>query len=195
MEGRSLTGRAARVLRGLAAAVWIAAAPAHAEEPRPLADMTLAALDGAPLDPGLLRGKVVLVVNVASFCGYTPQYSELQAVYERYRERGLVVLGVPCNQFGEQEPGSNTEIRNFCSTRYAVTFPMLQKQDVNGPGRSPLYGYLVDHAPRPGRDIGWNFEKFLVGRDGRVLARFTSQTTPLDPTVIAAIELALGKPG
>ncbi|HMV68814.1 MAG TPA: glutathione peroxidase [Myxococcota bacterium] len=157
--------------------------------------MTLAALDGAPLDPGLLRGKVVLVVNVASFCGYTPQYSELQAVYERYRERGLVVLGVPCNQFGEQEPGSNTEIRNFCSTRYAVTFPMLQKQDVNGPGRSPLYGYLVDHAPRPGRDIGWNFEKFLVGRDGRVLARFTSQTTPLDPTVIAAIELALGKPG
>lgn len=156
-----------------------------------LADIPLVSIDGGRLDPSLLAGKVVLVVNVASFCGYTPQYSELQALYDRYDERGLVVLGVPSNQFGDQEPGSNTEIRNFCSTRYGVTFPLLQKQDVNGATRSPLYQYLVDHAPKPGKDIGWNFEKFLVGRDGRVLARFTSQTPPLDPTVLTAIEIAL----
>ncbi|MFM2160642.1 MAG: hypothetical protein RLZZ383_154, partial [Pseudomonadota bacterium] len=152
----------------------------------------LVALGGAPLPAATTSGRVVLVVNVASYCGYAGQLGDLELLYNRYRARGLVVLGVPCNQFG-QEPGSASEIQNFCSTRYGVTFPLLTKQDVNGPLRSGLYRYLVDSAAGGRADVRWNFEKFLVGRDGRVVARFTSATSPLDPVVTTAIEVALGR--
>lgn len=159
-----------------------------------LHDLDLVSIDGTPVPDEALRGKVVLVVNVASFCGYTPQYASLQALWKRYEARGLVVLGVPCNQFGNQEPGSADEIQSFCSSRFGVSFPLLTKQDVNGTSRSPLYQWLVHSRAGGGVDVGWNFEKFLVGRDGRVIARFGSHVVPLDPVVVTAIELALGPP-
>jgi glutathione peroxidase len=140
---------------------------------------------------GAYQGKVLLVVNVASKCGFTPQYTALQAVYEKYKDKGLVVLGFPCNQFGGQEPGSNEEIKLFCSTKYNVTFPLFDKIDVNGPNRAPLYTTLAgSDSPFPG-DIKWNFTKFLIGRDGTILKRFDSKTTPDSPEVTAAIETAL----
>lgn len=160
-------------------------------------DVDWSALDlkgvaGDALEAQELEGKVVLVVNVASFCGYTPQYEDLQLLWSRYRDRGLMIVGVPCNQFGGQEPGSDDEIRNFCTTRYGVTFPLLHKQDVNGPGRSTLYKQLVRSDVGDGEDIGWNFEKFLIDRNGDVIGRFPSHTVPLDPRLTAAIEMALG---
>jgi len=178
-----------RLLLTASAIGLLGAAPAPKPSPLP---QPLIAIDGTALPDASIAGKVLLIVNVASYCGYTPQYAGLQTLSQRYRDRGLVVLGVPCNQFGSQEPGSAAEIRSFCSTRYGVDFPMLAKQDVNGPTRSPLYAFLVDSQVGGGRDISWNFEKFLVGRDGRVLARFGSPVVPLDPTVLAAVELALG---
>lgn len=178
--------------------VWLAAlcvAPitAQAVEAKSLSAIDLKTIDGKPVDDAVLKGKVVLFVNVASFCGYTPQYGDLQQLYERFTTRGLVVVGVPCNQFGGQEPGTATEIKNFCETTYGVTFPLLSKQDVNGPERSPLYRYLVSSEAGAGRDVGWNFEKFLVGRDGQVIGRFSSNTTPRDPALLAAIEIALAR--
>jgi len=137
------------------------------------------------------QGKVLLIVNVASKCGFTPQYKALEGVYEKYKDRGLVVLGFPCNQFGGQEPGSNEEIKLFCSTKYNVSFPLFDKIDVNGPNRNALYTTLAgDTSPFPG-DIKWNFTKFLVGRDGKILNRFASNVTPDSPEVTAAIEAAL----
>ena len=156
-----------------------------------LSSLPLTALDGKPLPADTLSNKVVLVVNVASKCGYTPQYKGLQALYDQYKGQGLTLLGVPCNQFGGQEPGSAEEIRNFCSLNYGVNFPLLQKQDVNGPGRSPLYAWLVGSPAGGGSDIGWNFEKFLIGRDGTVKARFKSAVTPEDPALRKAIEAEL----
>lgn len=153
----------------------------------------LVGIDGEPFDPARLTGKVVLVVNVASFCSYTVQYADLQHLYDTYGARGLVVLGVPSNQFGGQEPGSDAEIRNFCKSQYGVTFPLLTKQPVNGPDRSPLYRWLVDSPAGKGRDVGWNFEKFLVGRDGTVIGRFGSAVHPRDPSLIAAIEMSLAQ--
>ncbi len=135
----------------------------------------------------------MLVVNVASFCTYTPQYSGLQQLWREYGDKGLLVLGVPCNQFGGQEPGSNREIKNFCSSMYGVTFPLLQKQHVNGRSRSKLYKYLVASKAGGGEDIGWNFEKFLIGKQGEVIARFPSYMSPADPRFLAAIELALAR--
>lgn len=181
-------------MRGVAAAllaVMLASAPARA------ADASIAALaggDGKAVMSGALTGRVVLVVNVASFCTFTPQYADLQTLWERYAPKGLVVVGVPSNQFGGQEPGSDREIRNFCESRYGVTFPILAKQDVNGPQRSPLYQFLVSSGVGGGRDVGWNFEKFLLGRTGRVIGRFPSHVEPDDPRVVAAIEMALASP-
>lgn len=156
-------------------------------------DTPISALDGSAeaLDP--LRDKVTLIVNVASKCGLTPQYTELEKLHERYADRGFSVVGVPCNQFGAQEPGSPDEIATFCSTNYGVTFPMTEKVEVNGAGRHPLYQQLVDTADSEGvdGDIRWNFEKFLVDRSGRVVARFAPTTTPDDPAVVAAIEAQL----
>jgi glutathione peroxidase len=140
---------------------------------------------------GAYQGKVRLIVNVASKCGFTPQYAALESVYEKYKDKGLVVLGFPCNQFGGQEPGSSEEIKLFCSSKYNVTFPLFEKIDVNGPQRHPLYTLLAgSDSPFPG-DIKWNFTKFLIGRDGTILKRFDSKTTPNSPEVITAIEAAL----
>ena len=136
------------------------------------------------------QGKVILLVNVASECGLTPQYSELQELYEKYNDQ-LVVIGFPCNQFGAQEPGTEAEILAFCSTKYAVTFPMMAKVEVNGEGKHALYNFLSgSDAKHPG-DITWNFEKFLVGKNGEVLERFSPKTSPLDAEVISAIDAAL----
>ncbi|MEU9555532.1 glutathione peroxidase [Streptomyces fumanus] len=153
-------------------------------------DVTIGALQGGAADLGQYAGKVVLVVNVASKCGLTPQYAGLERLHERYAERGFTVLGVPCNQFMGQEPGSADEIAEFCSATYGVTFPMTEKVEVNGEGRHPLYRRLVGFADAEGHsgDIRWNFEKFLIGRDGRVVARFAPQTEPEAPEVVAAVE-------
>jgi glutathione peroxidase len=129
---------------------------------------------------GPLRGKVVLAVNVASRCGYTPQYTGLERLYGELSGEGFVVVGFPCNQFGAQEPGSELEIREFCSTRYEVTFPLAAKIEVNGPGRHPLYGWLTSAANGYPGDVQWNFEKFLVGRNGRLIRRYPSGTKPED---------------
>ena len=159
-------------------------------------DIQIADLQGKPLDLGEFRGTAALVVNVASRCGLTPQYAVLEQLHERYAGRGFSVLGVPCNQFGGQEPGTADEIAEFCSATYGVTFPMTEKVEVNGDGRHPLYQALVDEPDAEGYtgDIRWNFEKFLVGADGAVVARFGPRTSPDDPAVVAAIESAL-RPG
>lgn len=151
----------------------------------------LVQLDGEALPAEAVDGKVLLIVNVASHCGYTPQYDGLVALQDKYAKRGFSVLGVPCNQFGAQEPGSPEEIAEFCSSTYGVEFPLLEKQDVNGDTRSPLYQWLVNSTPGGGRDIRWNFGKFLVGRDGTVLARFEHKLAPESPDVLSAILAAL----
>jgi glutathione peroxidase len=144
----------------------------------------LNALDGASLPLDAHRGKVLLVVNVASECGFTPQYADLEALHQKYAERGLVVLGVPANEFGAQEPGSNTEIAQFCERRYGVTFPMSEKVMVKGPGQHPLYGWLTAR----GGAVTWNFNKFLIGRDGKLRQRYESSVEPLSPELTGAIE-------
>lgn len=150
-------------------------------------------IDGEPVDLGDYRGKVLLVVNVASECGLTPQYAGLQEMYEKYSDDGLVVLGFPCNQFGKQEPGSEADIKQFCSTKYQVSFPMFSKIEVNGDGAAPLYQHLTSQQTEPvgSGKISWNFEKFLIGRDGKVLARFSPRTGPDDAALVKAIEAAL----
>lgn len=168
------------------------ATPSPTLTPAPkVTTMNLHMLNGDPLPAEALADHVVLFVNVASHCGYTPQYEGLEALYQQYKDRGLVVVGVPCNQFGEQEPGSPTEIASFCKLNYGVSFPLLEKQEVNGANRSPLYASLVGSPKGGGQDIRWNFEKFLVGRDGQVIARFPSKVAPLDAALTSAVEGAL----
>ncbi|WP_369271684.1 glutathione peroxidase [Streptomyces sp. R11] len=156
-------------------------------------DVDIDALQGGTADLAQYAGKAVLIVNVASKCGLTPQYSGLEKLQEQYAERGFTVLGVPCNQFLGQEPGSAEEIAEFCSATYGVSFPMTEKVEVNGEGRHPLYERLVGHADAEGHtgDIRWNFEKFLIGRDGKVVARFSPQTEPEAAEVVAAVESAI----
>ncbi len=151
-------------------------------------------IDGDERSLGDYRGRVCLVVNVASKCGLTPQYAGLQQLYERYRERGLTVLGFPCNQFAGQEPGTDAEVKSFCATRYGVGFPLFSKLEVNGAGRAPVYAWLTSQATQPDGpgDIKWNFAKFLVDGEGRAVARFAPQTAPEAPELVAAIEKALG---
>ncbi|HWE54949.1 MAG TPA: glutathione peroxidase [Acidimicrobiales bacterium] len=158
-----------------------------------LTDANIAALDGGPLDLDQFAGKATLVVNVASKCGLTPQYAGLEELHERYKDRGFSVLGVPCNQFAGQEPGSAEEIAGFCSTTYGVTFPMTEKVDVNGENRHPLYAELTEQADADGEagDVKWNFEKFLIGPDGNIAGRFRPQVTPEAPELISAIEAVL----
>ncbi len=156
--------------------------------------LELRTLAGEPLDGARLCGRATLIVNVASRCGLTPQYTGMEQLYEELHPRGLEVVGVPCNQFAGQEPGTPEEIASFCSTTYGVTFPLLEKQDVNGPGRSPLYRALVDSPAGGGADIQWNFEKFLIGPGGDVVARFAPTVTPDDPQLRAAIEGQLAGP-
>ena len=158
-----------------------------------LNDIPLTTLDGRPTTLAELSGGATLVVNVASKCGLTPQYSALEKLAKDYRERGLTVVGVPCNQFMGQEPGTADEIQEFCSTTYGVTFPLLAKTDVNGDDRHALYTELTKAVDSDGAagDIQWNFEKFLIGPDGSVAARFRPRTVPDDPAVLAAIEANL----
>jgi glutathione peroxidase len=158
-----------------------------------LYDIPISALDGSTLDLTQLKGKATLVVNVASKCGLTPQYEGLEKLQERYSERGLTVLGVPCNQFGGQEPGSADEISTFCSTTYGVTFPLTEKVEVNGDNRHPLYQQLTVTPDAEGNagDIQWNFEKFLVSPEGEVVGRFRPLVTPEADELVSAIEAVL----
>jgi glutathione peroxidase len=155
-----------------------------------LYDIPVKTLSGEDSSLGALAGKTLLVVNVASKCGLTPQYAALEALHSRLADRGFSVVGFPCNQFMGQEPGTAEEIEEFCSTTYGVTFPMFEKIEVNGEGRHPIYEQLtaVPDADGAAGDVQWNFEKFLLGPDGTVLARFRPQTVPDDPEVLAAIE-------
>lgn len=156
-------------------------------------DVAINRLDGSPADLGDFADKAVLVVNVASQCGLTPQYTGLEQIHEQFADRGFTVLGVPCNQFGGQEPGSADEIATFCSTNYGVTFPLTEKVEVNGEGRHPLYRKLVEVPDAEGHtgDIRWNFEKFLVAPGGEVVARFNPMTEPTADDVVGAIEKVL----
>lgn len=158
-------------------------------------DYTLNSIDGQPAPFAAFKGKVLMLVNVASRCGYTPQYSALESVYEKYKDKGLVIVGVPANNFGAQEPGTNEEIKTFCTRKYNVQFPMMSKVSVKGSDTAPLYQYLTDTKlnPKTGGEIKWNFTKFLVDRQGNIVARFEPEVTPDSPQVISAIEGALGK--
>lgn len=154
-------------------------------------DFTMENIDGKPVALKEFKGKVLLVVNVASQCGNTPQYAALEALFEKYGRRGFAVLGFPANEFGAQEPGSNSDIKAFCTENYKVKFPMFSKIVVKGEQTHPLYRWLIEHSGKPD-EISWNFEKFLVGKNGEVVARFSPKTKPDSPEVVAAIEKALG---
>ena len=190
---RSLTRTA--VALWLALAVGIAAAAADPMSKRGTMsgfDFAFTAIDGQPLPLAQYRGRPVLVVNTASFCGFTPQYEDLEALWQRYRDRGLVVIGVPSNDFGQQEPGSAKEIKEFCESKYAVDFPLTDKQDVIGPKAHPFFRWIAtelgeDAAPR------WNFHKYLVGPDGQLAGAWPAQVRPGDAAITGEIERVLGK--
>ena len=157
-------------------------------------DFTLPSIDGKPMPLADFKGKVVLVVNVASRCGFTPQYSALEALYEKYKDQGFVIVGFPANNFGAQEPGTNAEIKTFCSRKYNVTFPLYSKVSVKGDDQTPLYQYLTKQtAPPIAGEIKWNFTKFLVDRNGNVVQRFESAVTPDSPEVVSAVEKQLSQ--
>lgn len=153
-----------------------------------LFDFTLTDIQGNALPLAQFKGKTLLIVNVASQCGLTPQYAPLEQLYRQYKDKGLVVLGCPCNQFKAQEPGTEAEIKVFCETHYDVTFPLTSKLEVNGPNRHPLYQFLIGN----GEDIQWNFEKFLVNGEGQVVDRFSPRMTPDDPQILSRIQELLG---
>jgi glutathione peroxidase len=156
-------------------------------------DFKVTDIDGNDVKLKKYKGNVLLVVNTASKCGYTPQYEGLQGLYDKYKERGFYVLGFPANNFGNQEPGTEAEIKEFCSSKYKVTFPMFAKISVKGPDQHPMYAYLTDLKINPvhGGDVTWNFNKFLIDRKGRIVARFTSKDKPDSEAMIAAVEEAL----
>jgi glutathione peroxidase len=158
-------------------------------------DFTMTSIDGKPVELSNYKGKVVLFVNVASKCGLTPQYEALESLYKKYRDQGFIVLGFPANEFLSQEPGTNEEIAKFCKSKYSVDFPMFAKIVVKGEGISPLYDYLTsaESDPKFAGPISWNFEKFLIGRDGQVVARFNPRMTPDSPEVVQAVEAELAK--
>lgn len=169
----------------------LAAPVARADQASPLSG-EMKRIDGTPVDLAGYKGKVVLVVNVASRCGATPQYQGLQKLYDTYKDKGFVVLGFPANDFGAQEPGSDTEIASFCTKDYGVTFPMFSKITVKGAGKAPLYKTLTE-AANPQGEVGWNFEKFLIAKDGSVVGRFKTAVRPEDAAVTKAIEAELAK--
>lgn len=150
-------------------------------------DFTMKSIDGKPQPLAAFKGKAVLIVNVASKCGYTPQYKGLEALYQKYKGQGLVIVGVPANNFGAQEPGSDDEIKTFCERNYKVTFPLMSKVSVKGADITPLYAMLT----KTGGDVKWNFTKFLVGKDGQVLKRFESNVDPESPELLKAVEEAI----
>ena len=165
----------------------LALSAAERKVPMSLYDITLNTLDGKPQSLAAYKGKVVLAVNVASECGFTPQYAGLQKLYAEQKDRGLVVLGFPCNQFGGQEPGSAAQIAAFCQKNYSVTFPLFEKLEVKGVGQAPLYQFLTAKHGEP----AWNFHKYLVGKDGQVIQAFSSKVPPDSPELKTAIEAAL----
>jgi glutathione peroxidase len=181
------------LLSGIVAVVL--SASGQATEPAKALSFSMKTIDGKPVELNKYDGKVVLIVNVASKCGLTPQYEGLQALYEKYKDRGLVVLGFPCNQFGGQEPDSPDKIAQFCSSKYKVSFDMFDKIEVNGDNAAPLYKHLtnVDTEPTGKGKISWNFEKFLLDREGNVVGRFSPRTSPDAAELVSAIEKALGK--
>jgi glutathione peroxidase len=170
-----------------------AAPVAKEQKPAGPLDFTVKTIDGKQQKLSDYRGKVVMIVNVASRCGYTPQYEQLEAVYKKYADRGFVILGFPANNFGHQEPGTNQEIKQFCTSKYNVTFPMMSKVSVKGDDKTPLYQFLTtkDTAGDFAGEIGWNFTKFLVDRNGNLIARYNSKTKPDDKQVTEEIEKAL----
>ncbi len=171
------------------------AAERAVEKTSPALSFKMNSLDGKEVDLSQYQGQVVLIVNVASYCGNTPQYKQLEALHEKYGKEGLAVLGFPCNQFGSQEPGTAEDIQKFCTTKYKVGFPMFAKIEVKGDGACPLYKYLtaLDTKPKGKGDVSWNFEKFVVGRNGEVVARFQPGTKPDAPDVMRVIEAELAK--
>ena len=178
------------LLTSLVGLIVLGAAPLLAASG--LYDFTLPSIDGNPTPLSTYKGKVILLVNVASRCGFTPQYSALESLYERYKDQGLVILGFPANNFGAQEPGTNAEIKTFCSTKYSVTFPMFSKVSVKGDDTTPLYQFLTQKAdPAVAGEIKWNFTKFLVDRKGHVVARFEPAVTPDSAEVVAKVEKLL----
>lgn len=170
-------------------------AAAGEKERQPVFGETMQSLSGKPVDLDKYKGKVLLVVNTASRCGFTPQYEGLQNLHEKYSGQGLAVLGFPCNQFGKQEPGTADEIAAFCKENYGVTFDMFAKVDVNGQKQAPLYRYLTsdDAWPKDSGPIRWNFEKFLISRDGKVVGRFRTPVKPESDELVGAIESELSK--
>jgi glutathione peroxidase len=158
-------------------------------------NFTLKSIDGQPVSLRSYHGKVLLLVNVASKCGYTPQYAGLESLYEKYKDRGLVIVGIPANNFAAQEPGTNAEIKTFCRNKYNVSFPMMSKVSVVGEDKTPLYVFLTDKSinPQIGGEIKWNFTKFLFDRNGKPVERFEPAITPDSPEVTSAVEAALGK--
>jgi glutathione peroxidase len=186
-----MQGTIVRIARGvLAGAILMMATALSAGSG--LYSFTLNSIDGTPAPLAEYKGKVILLVNVASQCGYTPQYSALQAIYEKYKDRGFVILGFPANNFGAQEPGTNAEIKTFCSRKYNVTFPMYAKISVKGPDQAALYSYLTKETGAGiAGEIQWNFTKFLVDRDGKVVQRFEPAVTPDSKDVTSAIEKQL----
>ena len=158
-------------------------------------DFTLKSIDGAPVPLSEYNGKVLLLVNVASKCGFTPQYAGLEALYQKFKGQGFEVIGIPANNFGGQEPGTNEEIKTFCTRKYNVTFPMMSKVSVAGGDKVDLYQFLTDKSANPatGGEIKWNFTKFLIGKDGKVIARFESSVTPDSPALVSAVEKVLAR--
>jgi glutathione peroxidase len=180
------------VIACVAFAATVAASVTAADAPKGVLDYTLDNIDGKPYPLAQHKGQVLLIVNVASRCGNTPQYAGLESMYEKYKEKGLTIIGVPANEFGGQEPGSNADIKEFCESKYKVTFPMLGKVVVKGEGITPLYKYLTTESPKKG-PVTWNFAKFLVDRHGNVVERFDPKTKPEDPKMVAAVEKALAE--
>lgn len=157
-----------------------------------LYDFTMNDIDGKPVNLGQYRGKVLLLVNTASLCGNTPQYSDLQSLYEQYHDKGFEILAFPANNFGQQEPGSNEEIKSFCFTKYSLTFPLFSKISVKGSDKHPLYQYLTEQSPYPG-EVEWNFQKYLVDRSGTIVGRFHHRTKPSAPEMVKELERTLAK--
>jgi glutathione peroxidase len=182
-------------MRKLVSVLMLCAAAVLPAQAKSIYDFTMNSIDGQPVSLDSYKGKVVLLVNVASKCGFTPQYAGLEALYEKYKDRGFVIVGIPANNFAQQEPGTNAEIKTFCSRKYNVSFPMMSKVSVKGDDETPLYHYLTENSTDPqfAGDIKWNFTKFLFGRDGKPVARFEPATTPDSPQVTSAIEAALGQ--
>ena len=155
--------------------------------------VTVKDIDGKSVKLSDYKGKVLLIVNVASYCGFTKQYSGLEQIYKQYKDKGFEILAFPCNQFGEQEPGTNEEIKNFCSSKFDVSFKLFDKIDVNGSNKSPLYSILTDNEITGKSDIKWNFEKFLIDKEGNIVARYASKVEPTGKELISAIEKELAK--